>query len=78
MFDEIHKDAIRVEARAILQRFSEKLSGVNIKLREVKPIDSGMRHNETVKVADNDFRALMFANAPKKDGDFIIGETKKW
>ena len=78
MFEEIQKDAIRAEAQSILKRFSEKLAKVNIRVHAEKPTSSGMRHNEIVKTADSDFRELMFRNAPKKEGDFIIGETKKW
>ena len=78
MFDEIQRDAIRAEAQALLQRFSEKLKRVNINEQKMQLTGSGMRGNEAVIVADSDFRDLMFENAAKKDGDFIIGETKKW
>ena len=78
MFEEIPKDAIRAEAHTLLKRFSEKLAGVNAKNIESKPESSGMRHNEVVKTADSDFKEMMFANATKKDSDFIYGETKKW
>jgi hypothetical protein len=78
MFEEIQKDAIRAEAHALLKRFSEKLAKVNAGNAVEKPASSGMRHNEIIKTADSDFREMMFSNAPKKDSDFILGETKKW
>lgn len=78
MFDEIQQEAIRAEAHALLKRFSEKLAGVKAGAAVEKPLSSGMRHNEVVKTADSDFREIMFSNAPKKDEDFIYGETKKW
>ncbi|HVY01846.1 MAG TPA: hypothetical protein VHA12_03725 [Candidatus Nanoarchaeia archaeon] len=78
MFDEIQKDAIRVQAHAILQRFSEKLADVKTADVVEKPSSSGMRHNEIIKTADSDFREMIFKNAIKKDESFIYGETKKW
>lgn len=78
MFDETQKNAIRAEAQSILKRFSEKISRFNLEQPQATPASSGMRGNETIHIADSDFRELMFKNAPKKEGDFIIGETKRW
>ena len=78
MFEDIEKEAIRQEAQALLRRFSEKLSKVNINGKYQETEGNGMRGNEKIKVADGDFRERMFANAKNKDRDFIIAEKKKW
>lgn len=78
MFDEIERDAIKAEAQTLLKRFSERLANVNLKEIEVKGNDSGMRRVGRGASCDDGFRETMFANSPKKEGDFIIAERKKW
>lgn len=78
MFDEIQKEAIRIEAKSLLRRFSEKLKDVRIDKDGVEQKGNGMRGNAKLAVSDGDFRDKMFANAKNKEGDFIIAERKKW
>ncbi len=87
---EKEKEDVRKEAKKIIDDFSEKLSHVRVK--EEEPVverkdferaegeSSGMPHHEapTTRPNDSDFKERMLENAPEKNKDFIIAETKKW
>ena len=74
---EKEKEKIQVQAKQIMDSFSEKLS----KVGELK--EAGVERKECereegkFKCAEID-RKIMFDNAPEKNDDFIIAETKKW
>ena len=76
---EKEKEEIKKQAKEIMDKFSEKLSNVS-----EKPPDSVIdrkefeREEKDGKETDSDFRERMFANAPRKNKDFIIAEKKKW
>lgn len=76
--DEKKKAEVEKEARAILDKFGKALSKVKLKEKKGKEGLSGFRKEGTGDKENRNFRERMFANAPKKEGDFIIAEKKKW
>ena len=76
---EKEKEAIKKEAKRIMDKFSEKLSNVGKKISE--PLiyrEEFEREEKEGKESNFDFRERMFVNAPRKNKDFIIAEKKKW
>ncbi len=73
------RDQIREEAKEILDRFVGALNKADLK-KVGRPLlnEDGVRKEGEGSDSDPDFRKSMFENAPKKDGDFIIAEKKKW
>jgi Asp-tRNA(Asn)/Glu-tRNA(Gln) amidotransferase C subunit len=74
---EQEKDALRSEAKQILEKFAKSIEGIKIKQKKDKKELSGFRENSNMKT-DSDFRGKMFENAPQSDENFIITEKKKW
>jgi Asp-tRNA(Asn)/Glu-tRNA(Gln) amidotransferase C subunit len=76
---EDEKERIRKEAKKLIDSFSEKIS--KIKVSEEEP---NVRRKEFERTegngeeCDNDFKKIMFENAPNKNGDFILAEKKRW
>ena len=71
------EEAIRREAKAILDKFSKSLK--NVKADESHIVRDSDRRDEGEGVdGDSEFREVMFENAPHKKGDFMIAEKKKW
>ena len=76
---EKEKEAIKKQAKGIMDKFSEKLSKVGKKISE--PLiyrEEFEREEKEGKESNFDFRERMFVNAPRKNKDFIIAEKKKW
>jgi hypothetical protein len=71
------KEKIRKEAQDILDKFSRSLSKIQVKQKDFKDKLGGFRV-EGSGLSCEGFRENMFANAPKKEGDFIMAEVKKW
>ncbi len=76
--DENLKNEIKKEAKKILDNFSGALEGI-----EDKKLLSGVERDKQVREeskisCDKEFRKLFFENVPKKDGDFVLAEKKKW
>lgn len=76
-------EKIKTDAKKIIDSFSEKLSGVKVPDQNqgsTPPINRKEyeRKEGEGKDCDNDFKKIMFENAPNKHGDFILGEKKKW
>jgi len=72
-------EKIKADAKKIIDSFSEKLS--HVKVLDKEPIIERKdfeRKEGDGENCDNDFKKIMFENAPNKDGDFIVGEKKKW
>ena len=78
MVGEDKKEEIRREAKQILERFSKELGKVKIKEKSLKSKVGGFRKEGSGEEGDEDFKEKMFDNAPKKEGDFIVAEKKKW
>lgn len=78
MISDREKEEIRLQAKAILDDFAESLEKVKIEKERVKKAVGGYRKEGSGQKGNEDFREIMFANAPEKDGDCIIAEKKKW
>ena len=75
----INRLEIEKEAKKILDKFSLELD----KVREHAPEafverESDRRIEKQGKECDKNFRETIFANAPNKEGDFIISEKGAW
>jgi len=76
---EKEKQEIRNEAKKILDNFSKKLSKIDKKIKEFSIERECGERDEKKGECDEDFSLkIMFKNAPDKEGDFILGEKKKW
>ena len=78
MISESEKEEIKKEAKEILDKFANSLEKVKVKKTEKKEKIGGFREEGKGEEADEDFRKRMFENAPRKEGDFILAEKKKW
>lgn len=79
--EEKEKQAIKEEAKKLLEKFSKSLESVKLgKGEEEWNVEraSDRRKEKEGKSCDNDFRKILFENAPSKDRDFIIAEKKTW
>lgn len=76
---EEEKQEIKKQAKSIMDSFSKKLSNINKKISEsLIERDQGEREEIGVVEGNEEFRKIMFDNAPEKNNDFIIGEKKGW
>ena len=76
---ENEKKEIEKQAKSIMDSFSKKLSKIDKKIPEMLiERDEGERIEGVGEVCDNEFRRIMFENAPNKNKDFIIAEKKSW
>lgn len=75
---EAEKVKIQKGAQELLAKFSSTLSKVKLEKKETKKVLGGFREEKEGKNCDSDFRERMFANAPHKEGDFILAEKKIW
>jgi len=75
--DKERKDIER-QAKQIMDSFSKKLDKIPTKLKEALiERDKGERAEGEGKGCGID-REIMFSNAPKKSGDFIVAERGGW
>ena len=65
--DEAKKEAVRKEAKEILDKFSQAIEAVKLKTRDEKRELGGFREEGAGKICDADFRVRMFANFRNKD-----------
>jgi len=73
------KEDIRKEAKKIIDDFSEKISKAKVPKEEpVIEREEFERAEKSGNECDEDFRERMLSNAPNKNKDAIIAETKKW
>lgn len=77
MVSEARKEAIRKEARQILDGFAKTLGKVSAPKNYARISGFG-REEKAGLLGDEDFRRRMFANAPKKNEDCIIAEKGAW
>lgn len=73
------EDKIKIEAKAIIDKFSKALDSVKLRAgKSLKTKNSGMRQEKSSKTYKEDFREIFFENSPKKEGDHITAEKKQW
>ena len=80
IISEKEKEEIKVKAKQIMDDFAKKLEPVAGKIKEEPFVEREQceRLEGEGEECDEDFREIMFSNAPKKDKDFIIGEKGGW
>lgn len=78
MINENQKKKIQTEAKKILDNFASALENVKVKKERVKKQVGGYRKEKSGEKSNDDFRKIMFENAPSKEGDCIVAEKKKW
>lgn len=66
------------ETKKLLDKFSKALAGVKSASEWNVERDSDRRKEKEGKPCDNDFRKILFENAPRHDDEFIIAEKKIW
>ena len=72
-------EKVRAEARAILDKFGAQLKEVKISSKIVfDGKDKGVRDEKKGNICDNDFRTIMFKNAPHFDEECLILEKASW
>lgn len=74
---EKERDDIRKQAKSIMNSFSKKLEKVGKKMSEVL-IERKEGEREEGRKPNEIDREIMFENAPNKNKDFIVGESKRW
>ncbi|PIO07665.1 hypothetical protein COU59_03080 [Candidatus Pacearchaeota archaeon CG10_big_fil_rev_8_21_14_0_10_34_12] len=76
---EKEKEEIRKQAKEIMDKFSEKIEkiGKNVPESFIER-NEFEREERSGEEPDEDFRERVFANAPRKNKDFILGEKKGW
>lgn len=75
----MNNEEIKSDAKKIIDSFSVRLS--KIKVPDKEPIikkEGFERADGNGKECDNDFKRIMFENAPDKNIDFILAEKKRW
>jgi|TARA_Y100000310_G_scaffold255184_1_gene262473 hypothetical protein len=76
---EKEKKEIKKEAKNMMDSFSKKLSRIDKKIEEsLIERENGEREEGELYEESNEFKKIMFENAPNKNKDFIIAEKKKW
>lgn len=78
MLDEAEKESVREQARALLEKFSNRLSNAKISSSKQVHEGTGMRQKAGNPESSKTFKQNIIDNAPVKDDDFIIAEKKKW
>ena len=72
------REAIRRQTLLILEKFGKSLESVKLKEKDLKNNEKGFREETNGEVCERSFRDEIFKNAPLKEGDFLIAESKKW
>ncbi len=78
MVTDTEKEKIKEEAKHILDKFAKSLEAVKLKEKSLKTPVSGFRKEGASESSPQEFREMLFSNAPKTEGDCIIAEKKKW
>jgi Asp-tRNA(Asn)/Glu-tRNA(Gln) amidotransferase C subunit len=77
--NEKEREEIKKQAKEIMDKFAKSIDSVKDKVQDSSvERDKDRREEREGKSSDADFRKIMFSNAPSKEGDFILGEKKKW
>jgi len=71
------KQEIKKQAKEILDNFSKKLEKIKTKEEHFSQ-DSGLRKEGDGWEISEDFRQLMFENAPNVENDAIVAEKGGW
>lgn len=69
---------IEEETKKLLDKFSKALASVKSEEEWNVERENDRRKEKDGVDCNNDFRKIMFENAPQHDDDFIIAEKKSW
>jgi len=72
------KEEIKIQAKDILDKFSAKLSEVELGEEPLIIRGNGQRVEGSGSESDLDFKKRILKNAEKKNDDSIIAEVVKW
>jgi len=75
--DEKETEQIKSETKKLLNEFSKALEKVKSEESNVER-DEDRRKEGSGKIGDENFRKIMFENAPVKSEEFILAEKKRW
>jgi len=70
-------EEIKKQAEEILDKFSKALEKIKIEEAKVER-DKDRREEGEGREGDENFREIMFENAPKKKNEFIEAEKGEW
>jgi len=68
---------IKKQAKKIIDNFAKELEKVKIEEARVER-EQDRREEGEGEEGDEEFRKIMFENAPDKDNDCIVGEKGSW
>lgn len=74
---ENEREAIKKQARSIIESFAKELEKITIKEKLVERAEDRREEKEEKEESSN-FKKIMIANSEKNDGDCIIAEKGKW
>ena len=68
------------ETKKLLDKFSKALASVKTEGKEEWNVEreADRRKEKEGEECDDNFRKILFENAPQHDDDFIIAEKKSW
>ena len=73
------KEAIKKEAKLILDKFSKSLEKVEKEIKEAKGVQRDIQAREETKAySEKEFKRLFLKNAPIIEDDFVIAEKGAW
>jgi hypothetical protein len=75
--DEKETEQIKNETKKLLDKFSLALSKIKSEDSNVER-DEDRRKEGEGNLGDEEFRKIMFENAPSKNEEFILAEKKRW
>ncbi len=69
----------QIDAHKILDKFANELKKIkNSEKKDLTSTENGVRDEREILVCDEQFRKIMFKNAPKSDEECLILEKGNW
>ena len=79
MMDEKEREKIRKGAKSIMDKFAKILDSVKDKVEDsFVEREQDKREEGEGKESSPEFKKIIFENAPNKNGNYFLGEKKKW
>lgn len=77
---EEEKEEIRKNAKDIMDKFAEKLEKINVKDWHFESSENpdGLREEGNSWETNEDFRSIIFCNAPYTNNGFFVAEKGAW
>ncbi len=71
-------EKVRLEARAIMDKFGAQLKDVKISSKTSLSSEKGVRDENKGDICESNFRTIIFKNAPNSDSECLILEKATW